>query len=404
MRLLHPLRGFTADLPRPFWVLWAGTLVNRLGTFVLPFLTLFLTSRRGLPPATATLVVGLYGAGAFAATFAGGYLADRLGRRRTILLSLLAGAGALLLLLPVERLVLLGAAVVAVGFTGELYRPAVAAAVADMVPPVGRPRAYSLLHWAANLGMAAGPVLGGLIAARSYLALFVADAATMAAFAGLVAWRVPETRPAEVDAEAAGRRGAGGLAAAVRDPRLLALTLLSLPVGMLFWQAFTVLPLSMAGEGLGETAFGFALSLNGALIALFSLPVAAAIGRLPRIPLMAAAGALVALGMGLHGPAASLPAYAAAVAVWTLGEMAWIPVAPSLVADLAPPRLRGSYQGFYSAAWGLAAFAGPTLGGTVFQRWGDTALWSGAAALGLPAAAALLALRRLFRPQPEPPV
>jgi MFS family permease len=408
MRLLHPLRGFAADLPRAFWVLWAGTLVNRMGTFVLPFLTLFLTARRGLTPATATLIVGLYGAGAFAATFTGGYLADRLGRRRTILVSLLAGAGALLLVLPARDPLLLATVVVAVGFTGELYRPAVAAAVADLVPPLGRPRAYSLLHWAANLGMSVGPVLGGLLASRSYLALFLVDAATMAAFAGLVAWRVAETRPAGEAGGQGGSAGAGGLARALRDRRLVGVTLLALPVAMLFWQGFTVLPLGMAAKGLGATSFGLALSLNGAIIALFSLPIAVAVARLPRLPLMAAATVLVAVGMAAHGPASSFGAYAAAVVVWTLGEMAWVPVAPSLVADLAPPHLRGSYQGVYSASWGLAALLGPALGGAVFQRFGDTVVWAAGGTLALLAAAGFLALGRLFRPpaeaaEPAPP-
>jgi MFS family permease len=393
MRPLAVFRRYAGDLPAAFWVLWAGSLVNRLGTVVLPFLTLYLTTRRGLPPATAALTAGLYGAGGIAATLLGGALADRVGRRATILASLGLGAGVLLLVPAAEPLPLLAAAVLGVGLTGELFRPAVAAAVADLVPDVHRPRAYSLLYWAANLGTSIAAVLGGLLAARSYVALFVVDAATMIAFAAIVAWRLPETRPVEAADGFIGALRPRRLRAALADPTLVAFALLSLPVAALFWQAFTILPLSMAAAGLSATSFGLALSLNGAVIVLVSLPLAAAVARLPRLPLLAAGTLLVGVGMSLHGPAASTAAYAAAIVLWTLGEIVFFALAPSLVADLAPARLRGSYQGVFHAAWGAGAFLGPALGGAAFERWGDTTTWVLGLAAAATAAAGMLALR-----------
>lgn len=397
---MHPLaalRAYTAPMPRAFWVLWAGSLVNRLGMVVLPFLTLFLTTRRGLPPATAAFVVGLYGAGGFVATLAGGILADRVGRRATMLISMIAGGAVLLLVPAVEPLPLLAAVVFAVGLTGDLYRPAVMAAVADLVDDVVRPRAYSLLYWAYNLGASVAPAIGGFLAARSYLGLFVLDAATMLGFAAVIALRLPETRPAD---EAAGDDDDDAappparFGAVLRDPVLVAFGLLSLPVAALFWQAFTLLPLSMAQAGLDETRFGLVVSLNGLVIVLVSLPLAARVARLPRLPMLAAATLTVGAGMSLHGPAASAGAYALAVVVWTLGEIVFFSLAPSLVADLAPRRLRGSYQGVYHAAWGAGAFLGPTVGGAVFERWGDATLWALDCALTAAAAAGMLLLWR----------
>ena len=393
MQPLAALRAYTAPMPPAFWVLWAGSLVNRLGLVVLPFLTLFLTTRRGVPPATAALVVGLYGAGGVVATLLGGVLADRVGRRATVLLSMIAGGAVLLLVPAVEPLPLLAAVVFGVGLTGDLYRPAVMAAVADLVPDVHRPRAYSLLYWAYNLGGALAPAIGGLMAARSYLGLFVLDAATMLGFAAVIFWRLPETRPADEPAEP-GAPPPARLGQALRDPVLLVFALLSLPVAALFWQAFTLLPLSMAQAGLDETRFGLVLSVNGAVIVLVSLPLAARVARLPRLPMLAAAMLTVGVGMSLHGPAATSGGYALAVAVWTLGEIVFFSLAPSLVADLAPARLRGSYQGVYHAAWGVGAFLGPTLGGAAFERWGDTALWAAGLAVSALAAVGLLALRR----------
>jgi len=72
-------------LPRPFWFLWAGMFVNRCGSFVLPFMALYLTQARHLSVAQAGLVVGLYGAGGSVAAPLGGYLADHIGRRPLVL-------------------------------------------------------------------------------------------------------------------------------------------------------------------------------------------------------------------------------------------------------------------------------------------------------------------------------
>jgi MFS family permease len=92
------LGRLTAGLPQAFWLLWVGTIINRLGGFVVPFLSLYLTSERGVTVAEAGLIVAAFGAGSFAAQLAGGELADRLGRRPVLLMSLL-GAPPLALML-----------------------------------------------------------------------------------------------------------------------------------------------------------------------------------------------------------------------------------------------------------------------------------------------------------------
>src|SRR4051812_22215057 len=88
---VRSLRELVAGLPRIYWFLWTGLLVNRMGGFVYPFLMLYLTGSRGLTVAQAGRIVALYGAGSFAAALVGGRLADRIGRRRTMLFSLFGG-------------------------------------------------------------------------------------------------------------------------------------------------------------------------------------------------------------------------------------------------------------------------------------------------------------------------
>src|SRR5438045_2322084 len=93
MSLMAGLRA----LPRPAWILFLGTFLNKFGAFVIPFLVLYMT-RQGYSPAEAALAIGAYGAGNFVASGLGGYLADRIGRRKTIALSMFSGAIAMILL------------------------------------------------------------------------------------------------------------------------------------------------------------------------------------------------------------------------------------------------------------------------------------------------------------------
>ncbi|MDX1530491.1 MAG: MFS transporter [Rhodothermales bacterium] len=384
--------------PRAFWVLWAGTLVNRLGLVVLPFLTLYLTTVRGLRVEQATLVVGLYGAGTFAASFIGGALADRIGRKAVLVSSLVSG-GLLLAMVPlVKGVAAIAALVLAVGFAGEMYRPAVSAAVADLVPEERQGRAFVLIYWAINLGAAVGPAVGGFLAETSYVLLFGLDAATMVAFALIVAVGVPETRPPdepEVGAVPALRPRRLGVA--LSDGLLVAITLVTLVVGVVIFQAYSTLPLTMRADGLGERAYGLAITVNGGLVVLLSLPVARWVERRVSGVTLAAAVATVAVGVGLHGVADAFAGYALAVAVWTLGEVAYLPIMPALIARLSPRHLRGTYQGVYAAGWGLAKMLGPVLGGLVFGALGAGVLWASCAAVGFGAAGALLLLRGPLR-------
>ena len=359
-------------------MLVVGTFVNRTGLVVLPFLALYMSGPRAFSVAQATAAVSIYGAGAFAGGFVGGWLSDRVGRR-PVLLASLGGAALPMAGIPfVASYAAVLALVFAFGVLSEMYRPAVSAAVADLVPEARQPRAYAIVYWAINLGAAVGPALGGLIAERSYTGLFVLEGVSLFAYAAIVLVSVPETRPAV--AEGMVRPGID-LRPVARDGALAALAVVVLLVGIGFYQLFTSLPLAMEADGLSERYFGFVVTVNGALIVLIGLPVAAWVGdRATRWPVPVAV-ALVAIGLAFQIPAHTFGAYAACAIVWTLGEMAFLPVVPTLVSKLAPTDLRGSYQGVYHASWGLAKMLGPALGGLVFAGYGSSALWGGAAGL-----------------------
>ncbi|HEV7559237.1 MAG TPA: MFS transporter, partial [Kofleriaceae bacterium] len=162
--LLQRLRKIRESAPRVYWLVWWGTLVNRLGGFVVPLLTIYLTTQRHASVAEAGAIVSFFGAGQVGASVVGGQLTDRVGRRATMLVSLFGGAIAMALLGGARGLTEITVLVTVVGFVGELYRPAVSAVVTDVVPPAQRLYAYGLLYWAVNLGFAFAGSVGGLIA------------------------------------------------------------------------------------------------------------------------------------------------------------------------------------------------------------------------------------------------
>ena len=381
-QLLPPrgLRGRWAvrvgGLPRPYWYLWAGMLANRLGSVVGPFLALYLSSGRGFSTGEVGAVLTSLGLGAAVSQTVGGVLADRLGRRRTMVLGLVSSAAALGLVGLADGLLQACLAVAVYGMTLDLYRPAMNAAVADLVPARDRARAFGLTFWAINLGFGVAAVLAGFLAERGFWLLFVLDAATCLVFAALVLRGVPESRPAHT-----GRPGR--LAEVLRDRLLLALVGLVVLHSVVYMQAYSTLPLVIREDGLGPSGYGLAMALNGFLIVLVQPWVLQPISRLRRGRVLLAAASVQAVGFGAHAFADTVLQHAGAVAVWTLGEVLGAGLFGALVAGLAPPHLRGRYMGTFGTSFGVAALLAPALGTAVLVGPGQGALWGGAAVLML---------------------
>lgn len=378
------------DLPRTFWILWTGALINRLGGFVMPLLALYLTGQRGIAVEQVGVVIALYGAGTLAAGTVGGWLADRIGRRRTLLLALVLGALAMLHLAFARAPAHIAAAAFLLGLLGDMYRPAVSAAVSDLVPPEKRVAAYGVLYWAVNLGFAVGSALGGALSRHGWWLLFVGDAATTLAYAGIVALYIPETRPALVEDEER-----ASLWAPLADRPFVAFVLLNSLVWIMFHQSFVTLPLDLRDHGLGPASYGALIALNGVLITLLQPGAARALARFHRHRVLAGAAALVGVGFALTALVRTVPGYAFAITIWTLGEISMAGIAPAVVADAAPPAQRGAYQGVFQMGMGASALLAPMIGSLVMGRLGAPSLWALCGVAGAAAAAGHLALGSL---------
>lgn len=376
-------RETTGGLPATFWYLWAGTLVNRLGSFVLIFLAIYLTTERGFSQSQAGLVIGMFGAGSAAGVTIGGVLADRWGRRPSLLMAHLGAATMLVALGFARDRWAITAAAFGLGFFMDATRPAFQAMMVDVVPVKDRLRAFTLNYWAINLGFACAAVLAGLAARADYLVLFLVDASTTLVTAGIVFLKVRDVRrPQGFARRTSATVPTTGLSAVFGDRVFMVFVLLNLLSAMVFLQHLSMLPIAMGEDGIAPSTYGTVIALNGVLIVAGQLFVPRLLQGRSRSHTLALATTVMGVGFGLTAVAGNAWMYAATVLIWTVGEMLNSPSNATLIGELSPADARGRYQGVFSLSWSVAGFAAPIAGGFVLQHAGNAALWLGCAGIG----------------------
>ncbi|MEU7075373.1 MFS transporter [Streptomyces narbonensis] len=373
-------------LPPVVWTIFAGTIVNRLGYLVTPFLVFFLASR-GVTGADTSYVLGALGAGNLIGPAVGGVLADRIGRRPTMLIGLIGAAAAQGALFLAPGVWTMAAASLLISTAGSTVSPAAYALLADAVDSERRQRAYALFGWGVNIGTAVAGVLGGYLAAHGYWLLFAVDAGSMLLYAGVVATRLRE--PARTTPPAKDGIGYGVI---LRDR--LALLLLPLFGIQLFVYSLTevALPLAVRDSGLSPAVYGAMAAVNAVLVVALQPFVTARLAGLPQLAVQSAGSVLIAVGVALTGLADGVVGYTVSVVVWSLGEVVVAGIAAGVVANLAPAHARGRYQGAFSWTWGVARFAALTVGVAAYTTLGPGVLWWTALLAGSAAAAATLLL------------
>ncbi|MFF1402544.1 MDR family MFS transporter [Streptomyces sp. NPDC058294] len=399
--LRRAARESVSGLPPAFWWLWTSTLVNRLGAFVATFMALYLTLDRGYSASYAGLVASLHGLGGVVSSLGGGVMADRLGRRPTMLIAQTATAASVAALGFVTDPAAIAGVAFLVGMASNASRPAVQAMMADIVRPEDRVRAFSLNYWAINLGFAVSSTAAGFIAEVSYLAGFLIEAGMTLACAVVVFARVPESRPAAPPRQA----GAAdvGLRTVLRDGRYMAVVGLSFLVALVFQQGSVGLPVAMGRAGFSPADYGSALAVNGILIVVLQIPVTRFIEHRDPRTLLIASSLLAGYGFGLTVFAGSVAAFMLTVCVWTLAEIVNAPTQTGLVVRLSPVHGRGRYQGVYTLSWSVAALVAPLMSGTVIDRLGAQWLWGMCAVVGTAAGVGYgVVMRRLPTERPAP--
>jgi len=380
-----------AGLPRDVWLLAGVALVNRSGSMVLPFISLYLTEERGFSIALAGKLLALYGIGSTVGSWLGGWSSDRFGSDRTMAASLLVSGGCFVFLGLQRETWAIALGVLALAVTADAFRPAVMASMADRTPEALQVRSFALLRLAINLGLTVGPAVGGLLAVRGYLWLFLVDGVTSWAAAALLLLR-PRIA------------GAGAPTIAVRstaasspwtDGPFLALLGLTFALAAVFFQIVSTVPLYLRhAYALREDAIGALLALNAVIVVLFEMVLVHWAERRSRVPLIALGCFLICAGFGLMPFGTSIAFAALTVVVWSVGEMLSLPLINAVVADRAGAGNRGRYMGLYTMSFSTAFVISPAAGTWVYDRLGRDELWYLVGLVGVPLALGALALRR----------
>lgn len=409
-RLLSEPRSVYRAYPRQFWILILGTFIDRIGgALIYPFLALYVTRTFNVGMTDVGLLFGLFSISSVVGSTIGGAMTDRLGRKGMLIFGLLGSASATLLMGLADSLGLFLVSTLLVGLLAHSGGPAQQAMVADLLPREKRAQGFGILRVVANLAIAIGPAIGGLLAARSYLLLFVCDVVASLAAALFVVLTIRETKPerAADEPEQTIVETLKGYGHVLRDTVFVLFILASVLKALVSMQLTSTLPVYLRDlHAVSERGFGTILSLNAAMVVLFQFPIARWISRYRPLRVMAGGMVLYALGFGAYGVVSGYPLFLVAVATLTIGEMLTAPTSQSLVSEMAPERMRGRYMAAYGFSWVIPAAAGPTLAGLVMDYGDPRWVWYGTAAVGLGAAGMFLWLQRRrgssFDPSTQP--
>lgn len=399
-------------LPRAVHILCLGMFINRAGSFLVPFLTLYLTTRLGLKVTFATAAIGAYGLGSICGSLLGGQLADQIGRRIVMIGSLFGGAAIILVFsqLTSQWSILVTAFLLALVI--DTYRPAASAMVADLVAPHQRSLAFGLMYVSINLGFAVAPVIGGVLSEYSFVLLFVGDATTCVLYGFIIFFFIRETLASRRHAEPANLSQDGdGIAAdggrdkvtaleavryVLRDRTFLVFCTATLLMAVVFMQSISTLPLYMRERGFTPRTYGLIIAVNGAMITCLQLPFTHYLNRFNRGSVVTLAALVMGAGFGLTSIAIAPWHFVCTVVFWTVGEMMHAPYLQAIVSDLAPPAMRARYMGVFSLSYGTAMMIGAPLGGQVLARYGS-GVWIAAMGVGLAGGVMYWGLRRRIR-------
>jgi len=362
-----------SDLPKRAWLLSAVVLVNRSGSMVLFFLTLYLTTQLGYTIAEAGRMISIYGAGSLAGAFLGGWLSDRFGPSRVQLLSLLFGGIFFIILAYVSEPLHLAFIIFMAALTNESFRPANATAFAEACPPEVRTRGFALNRLAINLGVSIGPAVGGFLAVYNYKLIFWADGLTCLFAAGLFMLILSREG---LFGRMIKKSSSGSSFSAIKDVHYLIILLLTYITSLLFTQIFNTWPLYLREKyRLAEDETGILLALNALIVAMVEMPLVHRLERFQPLKLISL-GSLFLFGGFAILPFSSSYAYAIfTVMVWTIGEMLIFPQLGGFIANRAQDHNRGSYMGLYSFSFSLSFIMGPAMGAFVYDAYGGEVLW-----------------------------
>lgn len=386
-----------SGLSRNSWILSLVMFINRSGTMVIPFMTLYCTQMLHFSVGQAGVIMGIFGLGSISGAFIGGKLTDKYGFY-DIQVAALIGGGLLFILLGFQRNFLtLSIATFILSLCNDAFRPANSTAIAHYSSPENKTRSYSLNRLAVNLGWAFGGALGGVLASFNYHLLFWVDGCTNI-LAGLVLLKLMPR--SVIKSSHVIKAKPIGSASAYKDKVYIAFIILALLFAACFFQMFTIQPLFYKSEwGLNERFIGLLMAANGVFIAVFEMVIVHNLeGRWHALKFISVGVALTGIAFGLLNfmPAERYSAMFIILLI-TLGEILCMPFMNAFWIVRTSEHNRGQYAALYSMCWSGAQILAPTIGSQIII-WGHYSMlwWVMAVACGCSAVGFVVLYRTKF--------
>src|SRR5690349_10750469 len=368
------------EFPRLFWIVVGVSFIDGIGgTLLFPFFALYITQKFGVGMTQAGVLLGISSLFGLVGSILGGAIADRFGRRRLILFGLTSSALSSLFFGLVGKITALYFLIVIVGLLSRVAVPAYDAVMADILPEAKRQEGFGIMRVAFNYAWIFGTALGGLIAARSFLALFIMDA-VLSLIAAIVLYRfLPETRPAS-QVEAKGNESflstVAGYRIALRDLAFISFLFVGIMVLIVYQQEYSSLPVYLRDiHHIDSKRYGVMLSFSGLEVVLFQFWISRTIRKYPPFLMMMLGALFLAIGFGMIGFVRESVLFLAAVVIITVGEMIFYPTGQVLAANFAPADMRGRYMAIYGLAWAIPATIGPAAAGLILDNYNPNLLW-----------------------------
>ena len=339
------------------------------------FFALYVTHRFGVGMTQAGALLALFSVAGMIGSTIGGALTDHLGRRNLIIFGLVASAVSSLSLAAVPTLEWFYPAALVAGLFSSIGGPARGAMIADLLPEERRPEGFGILRVAANLAWLTGPMLSGILAAQSYLLIFILDAVVSSISAVIVVRFIPETHARRIDSGTSPRLG--GLTAAftgygrvLRDARFLLFLVPCILALLGYRQSYATLTVFLRDvHSLSEQGIGLIFSLDAVFVVCLQFWFMRAVrGKSPFL-MMALGSALYAVGLSLFGFVSAYGLFIAARLTVAMGEMILMPIGQSVASIFAPEDMRGRYMAVYGLVFGGASALAPLIGGLVLDNY-----------------------------------
>lgn len=380
--MLNKLKTTYAEFPPLFWIIVVTLFIDSIGsTLLFPFFALYITQKFGVGMTQAGVLLGMSSLFGLVGSMAGGALTDRFGRRQLILFGLVFSALSSLLFGLASDVRMLYFLVVIVGLLSRVSTPAHDAMMADILPESKRQEAFGITRVVGNFSWIIGTALGGLIAAQSFLALFILDA-ILSLSAALILYRfLPETKPAfEVDRKAQKNesfwRTVTGYRNVLRDLGYMIFTIAGMLSLVVYQQQYSSLSVYLRDvHGISPQDYGVMLSVAGLEVVFFQIWISRAIKKYPPFLTMVFGTLFFVLGFTMIGFVQSVPLFMLSIVLITVGEMITFPTNKALAAGFAPVAMRGRYMAIYDLGWTLPATFGPAAAGFILDNYDPNLLW-----------------------------